>query len=388
MAFFVSLTNFSICWSIKIRLVFDKSLCPDGSSGSYSTINAMNGVTVCRCAIAIMVILECHSFGDTYNVIDLGALGGYYSRAYDINNVGQIVGLAEVRAGEHRAFLYAKGTMNDLGTLGGKLSVATGINDNGIVTGYSYISQNNTIYHPFIYSNGQMSDIGTLGGQNGIACDINNSLQIVGSTQTSTGADHPFLYSNGTMLDIGSSPSIYGGVALGINNYGQTVGYIKGKDWSDYGFLYYDNVAQRLPCYLANNINDSAQIVGQIWIEGWCGCLVQSDTVILIGGVSAYGINSSGDVVGYGSEGAYIYSDGLFQNLNNLLEENPGWFLAEATDINDLGQIVGVGINPAGLTHAFLLQPIKTSVPDSASSISLLFLGLLITVTSRSYFKI
>ena len=121
MAFFVSLTNFSICWSIKIRLVFDKSLCPDGSSGSYSTINAMNGVTVCRCAIAIMVILECHSFGDTYNVIDLGALGGYYSRAYDINNVGQIVGLAEVRAGEHRAFLYAKGTMNDLGTLGGKL---------------------------------------------------------------------------------------------------------------------------------------------------------------------------------------------------------------------------------------------------------------------------
>lgn len=56
-------------------------------------------------------------------------------------------------------------------------------------------------------------------------------------------------------------------------------------------------------------------------------------------------------------------------DLNNLIDPDSGWFLEEATDINEDGWIVGVGINPNDEAHAFLLNPIP--IP-----------GAVITVTS------
>ena len=35
-------------------------------------------------------------------------------------------------------------------------------------------------------------------------------------------------------------------------------------------------------------------------------------------------------------------------DLNSLLPPNSGWTLTSATGINDAGQIVGYGLNPAG----------------------------------------
>lgn len=45
-------------------------------------------------------------------------------------------------------------------------------------------------------------------------------------------------------------------------------------------------------------------------------------------------------------------------DLNSLIDSACGWELRAATAINDVGQIVGFGINPAGQTVAFLLTPI------------------------------
>jgi probable HAF family extracellular repeat protein len=58
------------------------------------------------------------------------------------------------------------------------------------------------------------------------------------------------------------------------------------------------------------------------------------------------------------------------QDLSGLLLDGSDWVLQDAWAINDNGQIVGCGTNPAGSDHAFLLTP----VPEP-STLALLFAG-------------
>jgi probable HAF family extracellular repeat protein len=81
---------------------------------------------------------------------------------------------------------------------------------------------------------------------------------------------------------------------------------------------------------------------------------------------SANAINSSGQIVGYSQalangsvrNHAFVYSDGTMLDLNNLLEDAPGWtLLSTASGINDAGQIIGLGTYN-GVTHGYLLTPV------------------------------
>ena len=57
---------------------------------------------------------------------------------------------------------------------------------------------------------------------------------------------------------------------------------------------------------------------------------------------------------------AFLYHDGVMQDLNDLIDKYSGWTLIEARSINNHSQIVGDGeIN--GVRRAFLLTP-KTSI--------------------------
>src|SRR5437867_3844117 len=89
-----------------------------------------------------------------YVAIDLGTLGGDFSRAYGINNSGHVIGRAYANnnVAQH-AFLYSNDSMQDLGTLsGGIYSYAYGINDSGEVVGVT--NDSNTLNHAFVYLNG------------------------------------------------------------------------------------------------------------------------------------------------------------------------------------------------------------------------------------------
>ena len=76
----------------------------------------------------------------SYTVTDLGTLpGDSYSTATAINGSGQVVGYSYIDEGYQHAFLYENGQMVDLGTLPASHSYpysrAYGINDSGQVVG-------------------------------------------------------------------------------------------------------------------------------------------------------------------------------------------------------------------------------------------------------------
>ena len=70
------------------------------------------------------------------DVIDLGALGGTSSRAFGINNLGQVVGDYKTSDGHEHAFVWQDGVMTPLSPSGEfSDTVARGINDAGTIVG-------------------------------------------------------------------------------------------------------------------------------------------------------------------------------------------------------------------------------------------------------------
>jgi len=207
---------------------------------------------------------------------DLGTLGGAQAEAECINNLGQIVGVAQVASGTYDGFLYSgNGPMVDLGTYRSIL-----INDTGQVVAvngpagslHTYISSGGT---------GTWQDIGSLGGAETDPVGMNNSGEIVGGSTitTANGYLQPFLYSGGTMTD----PGTFGGqigAANAINDFGVVVG---GADFpgdlSGHAFVWYGsgpiqdlndlvNPSLGLTIEDALAINDNGQIAAEAYQQG------------------------------------------------------------------------------------------------------------------------
>ena len=106
----------------------------------------------------------------SYSMTDLGTFGGATSEAYGINDLGQVVGAADLTNAVNwrHAFLYTNGVMTDLGVLGNYVtgfgtystSIALGINNAGRIVGKSYTTAGR--FHAFLYDQGQMTDLGVL----------------------------------------------------------------------------------------------------------------------------------------------------------------------------------------------------------------------------------
>lgn len=140
-----------------------------------------------------------------FAVSNLGTLGGTLSEAQDINEAGRVVGYARTLSSIVHAFVYTDkdgdgtsdfGEMVDLGTLGGATSRAYGINEMGQVVGFADTASGDT--HAFLYTDtngdgvsdpGEMVDLGA-----GDAQAINDAGQVVGFTQTASGAAHATLW--------------------------------------------------------------------------------------------------------------------------------------------------------------------------------------------------
>jgi probable HAF family extracellular repeat protein len=324
-----------------------------------------------------------------YSITDLGTFGGSTSTANAINDLGQIVGSADLTNASPKwthAFLYTNGMMVDLGTLGDyvnsfgtySLSSAWGINSAGQIVGKSYTTAGR--YHAFLYDQEQMTDLGVLAGSDqSEARSINASGQIVGFTEGPL--FHAFLYDSGTMTDLNT----LGGTesaALGINNAGQIVGdsWANTSGGSDIAFIYTNSTMFALgslsnrPAIQAFAINDNGQVTGYTGTGGdsttiFRGFLYSNGVFTDLGNLGGYltnvvplAINNKAQIVGNisgaaTSSQAFLYSGGAVSLLDNLIDPASGWTLIHANGINNNGQIVGSGQNAAHATHAFLLTP-------------------------------
>lgn len=332
----------------------------------------------------IVVQGEVHSgTGHKYFVTDIGTLGGTQSFAYALNDSGHLVGYSWLPGDTSgHSFLYSNGQMTDLsplnsgnvvtvgptginnagqiasglmiggvyvpaiydsktekttllGTLGG--GVATSINNSGDAVGYSYLDS--LTRHAFLYSNGVMTDIQGFEGGYSYAFGINDQGVIVGSASQDDNPDRAFFYAHGVMSWIGPATNSY---ARAVNQRGQIVGeFLTADNSAFHAFLYGNGSFTDLglsgsPETVAYSINDQQQIVGTVWIP--------YDSVCPYGPCTNY------------KQHAFLWENGNPVDLNNLIQEDSGWELAWAFDINNRGQIVGYGLVD-GNFRAFLLTP-------------------------------
>ena len=224
----------------------------------------------------------------------------------------------------------------------------------------------------------RITDLGDLPGGDdfSFAYEINAGGQIVGESKSSTGT-RAFLWDNGTMTDIGDLPGgADSSLALSINNNGQVVGYSEAGT-GIHGFIWDDNTLNDIGVLPATNhnssqafdINNSGQVVGEshlsnsvdppgtrafVWENGTMtnlGVLQENDVISI-----AMGINDNGQIVGISRADAdfqaFLWDNGTMTALGSLPGDAD---VSKAWGINNNGQIVGQ--SGAGTdTHAFLWE--------------------------------
>jgi uncharacterized membrane protein len=132
------------------------------------------------------------------------------------------------------------------------------------------------------------------------------------------------------------------------------------------------------PLNHVNSLNNAGQVVGDAMLSLdenlnsinhaflWSQAGGMQDLTPNANFSSAYGINAAGQVVGYadmpGFLGLFLWSQSSgFIKITDHIPANSGWTLSSVNGINDAGQILGSGTNPAGKEHAFLLTPVPAA---------------------------
>lgn len=346
----------------------------------------------------------------TYQIVDLGTLpGGTFSRAYGVNNLGNVVGVANNADGRSRGFFwngsfqtvvpdgsgdigpgqqalhsYAH-DINDANQIVGYRdhyyasagfnvnrafrwtpgqtvqnipnfasaypyeNVAYGINDAGTVVGYSNGRNGSMNYQPFRWTQaGGTVWMGSLTGNNGTNCyglDINAQAEICGYGQNSSLEYRSFRSSGSSLINMGGFPNPLI-FEPPLESYGQAI-----------------NDANTVAGYYKINLSTY-----RAFVKTASGAY--EDLGLLPGSNSddsaqAWGINDSGEIVGSCEVGnanhrafIYEYRQGSWQmsDLNSRINSGTGWVLEHATDISDNGYIVGYG-KRNGVQRAFLLRP-------------------------------
>lgn len=333
--------------------------------------------------------------------IDIDISDDLYSCARDINEKEQVVGetyYTETR--RTRAFIWENGVKKELGTLDGYTdSRAFRINEKGqVIGGCSTID---AISRPFIWENGVMKDLGTPEGASSTVCDINEKGQIIGNCHDSDSSSRrAFIWENGVINYLGQTGE-YSVFARVINEKGQVIGYyeVKNEDnvKSNHAFIWENGVMKDLGTLGGDNsyaydINEKGQVVGCsevkkgdksahafIWENG-----VMKDLGTMGGNNSkAYDINEKGQVVGDSeievltntrlepprplppAKHAFIWENGVMRDLGTL-----GGINSSALGINEKGQIFGKS-NVSGPyeEYAFLWED-GDNPPESRITIS------------------
>jgi probable HAF family extracellular repeat protein len=343
----------------------------------------------------------------TYVVKDLGTLpGDYSSTAMGINTFGDVVGWSAGPNGT-RAFLYtdASGMTALTGPSGRPVTTARAVNASRTVVGNASTGGSD-IGHAVRWTAGVPLDLGTLGiGDYSDARGVNATGVTVGVSHTDGGtllAVHAFRHTN-TLGMVDLTPTSDDAHAEAINDAGQIAGWREGRAFRLTGTTFTDlGVASGFAASYAYAINNSGQVAGHV-ISG-SGNSEQifrytNGTMTILGGLGefnrALGMNSAGDVVGYGLpvlglRQGFVYTDtNGMRGLNQLIDSTSGWYILGAGGINDAGQIAGWASGPAGqravrLTPGTLPPPTPPAAPAALTGTALSSSRVSLTWTDNS----
>lgn len=211
---------------------------------------------------------------------------------------------------------------------------AWSINNLGQVVG-----QSSEAGYGFLYSGGVYTFIPGPNGENSGAVGINDAGQILGGYANGYGGAYGFVKTgdNYTIIDVPNSNKNAGTIVTGINNHGTVIGNYSTQPGGSYdaGFLESNGVYTTLqfpggPNFLNawySGVNDAGQVVGTY------------DETVFIGPSQSYV-----------AEHGFFLSGGVYTTL-----DVPGATLTEATGINNVGQITGWYENSKGIAHGFVL---------------------------------
>lgn len=260
----------------------------------------------------------------------------------DVNEQGDTVGWSRTTqpSGRQmdRATLWQKGKQIELGALGGPASRALGINDRTDITGTAQTASG--AFHAFIWRQGKLEDLGTLGGKSSYGHAINSAFDIAGVAETAQQLRHAFLYTGGKMRDLGTLGGLLS-QANALNEASDVVGFAQNAAGHSRAFLYTKGKMSDLGTLggtssFANAINNHLHVVGAAQLAT-------------------------------GEQRAFLWRDGKMRDLNQLVPPNSGWFLLEATDINESGQILCLARTKNGQLRAVLATPPGAANPRAGT---------------------
>lgn len=239
---------------------------------------------------------------------------------------------------------------------GGNNGFATGANNLGQVVGWAEndvhdptcVSPQVLQFRPAVWELGPPDEIHDLplisGDTSGSATAINDNGQVVGISgicDQAVGrhtAKHAVLWQNGAVTDLGNLGALYWNTPTAINQQGDIVGFAGAPDDPDGNFL------QAFLWTADNGIQPLGFLPGDVHSE-------------------AYGINEKSQVVGLSCDAdgncrAFIWENGVMQDLNDLKQASFSATLETAKDINDKGEITGRALDPdTGVRTAYLAVP-------------------------------
>jgi probable HAF family extracellular repeat protein len=232
------------------------------------------------------------------------------SQANDINDRGQIVGIADLGDGIGAAVLWEDGRMVPLEQPAGVLfCVAQAINDRGVIAGYCE-TPSGTL--PLLWRRGVPEPMAVPAGVRAIPQRLNDRGVVIGTASRAVGTRFPFVWSDGRFVDVNTISDRPFELVAAINNRGQIVGEGPGPDGRGQGLL----------------LEDRRTVV-----------------IAPVPGASAaipYGLNDRGQVVGASGACGFVWSDGRMQALTCL----PGGSFAFGTAINERGDVAGQATTP------------------------------------------
>jgi probable HAF family extracellular repeat protein len=302
---------------------------------------------------------------------DMGTLGGPNSQAFfGPSEAPQATGLAEngipdpngedfCGLGTHLIclnFVWQNGAMTPLSTLGGNNAQGSDINDQGQIAG---MAENSTPdpncpapqvlqFRPAVWTNGKIQALPVfLGDLEGAAFGINDRGDLVGASGDCAAYDlrygvplqpqHALLWRKGSVkpIDLGNLGGRINNAGFAINESEQVVGASDlAGDQFQHAFLWQHGVISDLGTLpgdvvsAASGINNRAQVTGA-------------------------SIDSAGNLR------AFLWQNGVMTDLNSLIPPNSPLYLMHACSINSRGQIVGYALQiSTGELHAYLATPV------------------------------